>query len=576
MRLPRTAVVVILAALAAACSPSPQATPGSPSGHDGHAPETPAPAAVRTTLLGNLGSYSRPITTRNADAQRWFDEGLNLLYGFNHEESFRSFERASALDPTAPMPHWGMALALGTNINDPAPAERIQKAAVHLEDARRLAANGSPEEQAMIAALTLRYTGTPDGGPAQDPAALQTRREGAYSAAMGAAAARFPTDLDIATLYAESMMNLRPWRLYAKGGTPEPGTDVIVATLERVLRANPNHPGANHYYIHAVEASKAPGRALAAAGRLESLVPGAGHLVHMPAHVYIRTGQYARSARSNAVAADVDEQYFKATGATGFYPVMYYGHNLQFESAAAMFAGNYAEARSAAERTVALVDPFAGEMAMVEPYAMQHVMVALRFERWNDVLSMAAPPPARTIQTSIHHYARGAALAALGRIDDADRAQAAFAEALRAVPAGAMISANNAAVAMLQVAAHDLRGRLALARGLTTAAVGAFRQAVAAEEALSYNEPPDWLLPVRERLGAALLRASRAGEAEAVFRDDLRVNVGNPRSLFGLSRSLEAQGKAAEAAEARTQFAGAWSAADVTLTELQVGSAPSP
>lgn len=573
MRPSRPTIVLLLAAVGAACTPSPQGTPGTPSGHEGHAPGS-SPGAARTTLLGNLGSYSRTITTRSADAQQWFDEGLNLLYGFNHEEAFRSFERAAALDGNTPMPHWGMALALGTNINDPAPGERIQRAAVHVEDARRLAGNGSAEERSLIAALALRYTGTPDGAPEADPAATQVMRERAYSAAMGEAAARFPEDLDLATLYAESMMNLRPWRLYAKDGTPEPGTKVIVSTLERVLRANANHPGANHYYIHAVEASTTPGRALPAAGRLESLVPGAGHLVHMPAHVYIRTGQYARSARSNAVAAAIDEQYVKATGATGFYPVMYYGHNLQFESAAAMFAGNHAEARSAAARTVALVGPFAGEMPMVEPYAMQHAMVSLRFDRWNDLLSMPAPSTARTIQTALHHYVRGAALAALGRVDEAEQARVAFAAALMKVSPDVMISANNTAVAMLLVADHDLRGRVALARGQTRVAVEAFRRGVVAEEELSYNEPPDWLLPVRERLGAALLGASRAGEAEAVFRDDLRVNVGNPRSLFGLAKSLEAQGKTAAAAAARQEFDSAWRSADVTLAELQIGSAP--
>ena len=562
MRTLRLATALMFAAAAAACSSTPPAPPANQSAHSGH-PAPPAAPAPRTALLGNLGSYSRPIKTASAEAQKWFDEGLNLLYGFNHEESFRSFERAAALDPQSPMPHWGMALALGTNINDPAPADRIQKAAVHLAEAQKRAANGSPVEQALIAALTIRYTG----------AAEQPAREQAYAAAMGEAAKKFADDLDVATLYAESLMNLRPWQLYTKDAKPEPGTDTIVASLERVMKANPNHPGANHYYIHAVEASTRPDRAVAAAGRLETLVPGAGHLVHMPAHIYIRTGQYARSAKSNADAAAVDEKYFKATGATGFYPVMYYGHNLQFESAAAMFAGNFAQSRSAAQRTVKLVDPVAGEMAMVEPYAQQEVTVLLRFGRWDEVLAVKAPPAARTIQTSLHHYARGAALAAQGKAADAAKEREMFIASSAKVSKDIMIGATNTAVGLLQVAAHDLDGRIAMAGGDAKAAIDAFTKGVAAEDGLSYNEPPDWLLPVRERLGVALLTGSRARDAERVFREDLRHNVGNPRALLGLARSLEAQKKTAAAAEARKQFEEAWRGADVTLGDnLEVGS----
>jgi hypothetical protein len=579
MRIVCLAPALIVATAVTACSSAPPPPVAvNQSAHGEHAaPAAPAAPPPRATLLGNLGGYSRAIKTTSADAQRWFDEGLNLLYGFNHEESFRSFARAAALDAESPMPHWGMALALGTNINDPAPADRIQKAAVHLAEARKRSSSGTPQEQALIAALTVRYTGTPSppaGAAAPvDAAAVQSAREQAYSASMREAARKFPDDLDIATLYAESLMNLRPWRLYTSEGRPEPGTDAIVTTLERVMKENPNHPGANHYYIHAVEASTRPDRAIDAAGRLETLVPGAGHLVHMPAHIYIRTGQYARSARSNADAAAVDEKYFKATGATGFYPVMYYGHNLQFESAAAMYAGNFAQARGAAQRTVKLVDPVAGEMAMVEPYAQQEVMVLLRFGRWDEVVAAAPPAPTRTIQTALHHYARGAALAALGRGAEAAAAREAFIAASVKVAKDVTISANNTAVAMLQVAAHDLDGRIAMAGGNPAGAVDAFTRGVAAEDALSYNEPPDWLLPVRERLGVALLRASRARDAERVFREDLRRNVGNPRSLLGLALSLEAQRKTPAAAQVRKQFNEAWSGADVTLgDDLEVGS----
>ena len=272
------------------------------------------------------------------------------------------------------MPHWGMSLALGTNYNDTATPDRVQQAFTHLTHAQARAARGSDVERAFIDALAKRYVATPDDGKQPD-------REKAYAAAMGEVVKRFPDDLDAATLYAESMMNLRPWKLYTFGGDPEPGTEEIVATLEGVLTRDPLHPGANHYLIHAVEASRKPERALDAATRLGTLVPAAGHLVHMPAHIWIRTGDYRGAARTNAVAASIDEKYVQATGATGFYPTMYYGHNVQFESAAAMYAGNLAQARTAGAKIARLVDPMAGDMAMLQPFALQEMLALVRFEQ---------------------------------------------------------------------------------------------------------------------------------------------------------------------------------------------------
>ena len=556
-------LVILGAAIAAvsACSSSPPATAPQEQAHAGH-PSTEGGVA-RTALLGNLGSFGRKIQTSSPEAQQFFDEGLTLLYGFNHDESFRSFARAAALDARAPMPHWGMALALGTNINDPAPAERIAKASTHLAAAQARAAEGSEVEQALVAALAQRYVEKPEGD--------QLPREQAYSDAMGEVAQRFPDDPDVATLYAESLMNLRPWRLYDKDGRPEPGTDLIVATLERVMAAQPTHPGANHYYIHAVEASADPGRAAAQAERLETLVPGAGHLVHMPAHIYIRTGQYERSARSNAAAARVDEQYFKTAGQQGMYPMMYYGHNLQFESAAAMFAGHHAQAREAARQTVALLDPIGDASPMIEPYALQEAWVALRFGRWDDALQVKAPPDTRVVQTALTHYVRGAALAEVGKLAEAEQERKSFQAAAARVPEDLMISATNRGRAMLDVAAADLDGRIAVARKNIPAAVAAFTRAADAEDRLGYNEPPDWLLPERERLGAVLLAAGRSANAESAFRKDLERNVSNPRSLFGLWKALEAQ-KKPDAAGARATFEAAWKGADVTLDASLLGS----
>ena len=556
----RALVVVGVAVLGgmSACRTKPEPplpAPTNQSAHGGGHPAAPA-AGPRTTLLGNLGTYQRPIKTSNADAQKFFDEGLTLLYGFNHDESFKSFDRAAALDPASPMPHWGMSLALGTNINDTAPAERLKQAYGHLAEAEKRKAAGSEVEQGLVAALGKRYVAEPAGD--------QLVREQAYSNAMGALSKRFPADLDVATLYAESLMNLRPWKFYKADGTPAPDTATIVGTLERVMKANPQHPGANHYYIHAVEASTTPERAVAAATRLETLVPGAGHLVHMPAHVYIRTGQYAKSAKSNADAAAVDEKYIKATGATGLYPMMYYSHNLQFESAAAMFSGNLAQAQAAAQRTVQFADPIADQMVMIEPFAAMELAVATRFGMWGLVLGTKPPAPTRVVHSALYHFAKGAALVGMGKTVEAEAELASLKQFAAKIPADAMVGAANSAADVVAVAVADLTARIAEAKGDTAGAIAGFTRAVAAEDRLGYNEPPDWLIPERERLGATLFKAGKYAEAERVFRADLKKNVGNPRSLFGLWRSLEAQ-KKADAAAAKALFDKAWADADVPL-----------
>ena len=449
-----TGLLVVTLLVSPACQKA-EAPPPPDASHAAHPAGTPA---ARTTLLGNLGSYQRTITTANADAQKFFDEGLTLLYGFNHEEAFRSFERAAALDPKAPMPHWGMSLALGTNYNDTATPDRVKEAHRHLTHAQERAANGSDVERAFIDALAKRYVATPDDGK-------QPAREEAYSAAMGQVSQRFPDDLDAATLYAESMMNLRPWKLYAHDGTPAQGTDQIVSTLESVLTRKSNHPGANHYYIHAVEASRSPERAVASANRLETLVPGAGHLVHMPAHIYQRVGDYRAAAKSNAIAATVDEKYVQATGAKGMYPTMYYGHNLQFQSAAAMMAGNFAEAREAGKKTAELVAPMAGEMTMLQPSALQEAIVLLRFERWNDVLALPAAPAGRDLQLAFDQFARGAAHAGLGHAAEAAKAAEAFEQAAARVPKDTGADGVNALPDILDVARKNLAARIASARG---------------------------------------------------------------------------------------------------------------
>ena len=525
-----------------------------PAAHLAAQTATPPPPP-RTKLLGNLGSYHRVVTTTSPEAQQFFDEGLTLLYGFNHAEAFRSFERAAALDTAAPMPHWGMSLALGTNINDLAPAERLKSAYHHLASAIARRANGSAVEQGFIDALSQRYVADATGD--------QMSREQAYSDAMRALAKAFPGDADVETLFAESLMNLRPWKLYKVDGTPAPETETIVSTLRDVMRRHPDHPGANHYFVHAVEASSHPERALAAAHRLETLVPGAGHLVHMPAHIYIRTGEYARSARANATAAAVDEKYFKATGTGGLYEAMYYSHNLQFEAASAMYDGNFAEARAAARRTVALTDPIADDMAMLEPFAAMELFVLVRFERWPDVLSVKPPVAKRSLQSVLSHWARGAALASTSKTTEAATEMKQLVSAMARIPVDAMVGPSNSAQLVAAVAKADLAARILDARGDTLGAIAAFTDAVSAEDRLGYNEPPDWLLPEREMLGRVLLRAGRYARAEGIFRGDLLRNVGNPRSMFGVWQSLVGQKKPTASAQAK--FETAWRSADVGL-----------
>lgn len=555
--------IIASIAVAAACArPADTPTPANASAtaaadHAAH----PAASPSRTTLLGNLGSYHRTITTATTDAQQFFDEGLTLLYGFNHEEAYRSFERAAALDPKAPMPHWGMSLALGTNYNDTATPDRLQQAYTHLTHAQERAASGSDAERAFIDALAKRYVSTPGDGN-------QPKREVEYSAAMGAVSQRFSDDLDAATLYAESMMNLRPWKLYTFDGTPEPGTEEIVATLESVMKRNPNHPGANHYHIHAVEASRTPDRAVTSAKRLETLVPGAGHLVHMPAHIWMRTGDYMAAVKTNADAAALDEKYVKATGATGLYPTMYYGHNVQFESSAAMFAGNFAAARAAGQKIALLVAPMAGEMAMLQPFALQEVFALLRFGRWDEVLAQATPPAGRDVQMALYHYTRGAAYAGKRQPDVAAKELTALEASAARVAKDAMYSTVNPAPLVLEVARLDLAARIADAR--SESSVAAWRRAVAAEDKVGYGEPPDWLFPTREGLAAALMRAGNTAEAEKVYRADLDKYRKNPRSLFGLWKALERQEKKAEAAKVKAEFDVAWAGADVRLSDADL------
>ncbi len=523
------------------------------SGHHHHTAAQAKPAAV----MSGLGERRHPVSTRNAEAQRFFNQGLALVYAFNHDEAARSFRRAAELDPKLAMAYWGIALAVGPNYNESTvDAERVKAAYEAVQKAGSLAAAATERERAYIAALAKRFSSDPQ--PDYKKLAL------AYRDAMRELYRRYPDDLDAATLFADSLMNVRPWQLWTKDGNPAEGTEEIIAVLEEVLKREPNHVGANHLYIHAVEASTHPERALPSAARLEKLAPQAGHLVHMPAHVYIRTGDYAAAARSNEDAAEVDRAYIKATGAQGVYPMMYYSHNLHFLVETYNRMGQLSEARAAAKQLEENVAPHVKAMPMIEMFMPAPIYVKLRFGQWDEILRMPEPVRALVATHAIWHFARGVAFAATGKLAEAQKERAALAAAAKQITGDARFGLNSAS-GVLRVAEHTLEARIAWAKGDRARSIESWRAAVAAWDALNYNEPPDWYYPARESLGAALLLNGDAAAAEKVFREDLKENPRNARSLFGLMESLKAQGKRDAAAFVEAEFKAAWKDAGVQL-----------
>jgi tetratricopeptide (TPR) repeat protein len=520
-----------------------------------HSPDTSAPAQ----LLPGMGSLHHPIATRSPEAQKFFDQGLTLIYAFNHDEAVRSFRRAAELDPKAAMPWWGIANALGPNYNLDVDPEREKEAFDAVQKAKSLAVAGPENERDYIDALATRYSG--DAKPDLNKLAHD------YSRAMGELAKKYPDDPDAATIYAESMMDLRPWGLWKLDGTPSEGTLEIIAVLESVLARWPEHVGANHYYIHAVEASPHAAWGLPSAERLGTLVPNAGHLVHMPAHIYARVGDFEAAAKSNEVAAAVDIAYINANDVQGIYPVMYYSHNLHFLAYAAMQEGKYEEARKASEMLAENVRLRAHGMhpSMTEGFLTYSLLVPVRFRRWREILDVAAPDARLPLLTASWHFARGMADASTGQLTDAEAERKAFAAVVEQIPASQTFGYDSGKTVM-QIPAAILGAQIAEARGDRKGAIESLKKAVAVQDGLAYNEPPDWYYPVRESLGGALLRDGQAAEAEKVFRDDLARNPRNGRSLFGLWQSLKAQNKTADAEWAHTEFEAAWKNADSPLS----------
>lgn len=512
-------------------------------------------------LFDNLGPYHHPVSTTSPLAQRYVDQGMVLTFAFNHAEAIRSFREAARLDPRCAMCAWGEALALGPNINAPMDIEAGREAYAALQRAIERAAQASEAERAYIRALAARYVADPQ----PDRAALDL----AYADAMRELSRRYPDDVDAATLFAEALMDTRPWRYWNDDGSPGPIAAELVATLESVLARAPDHPLALHLYIHALEASPDPGRAEAAADRLVRLVPGAGHLVHMPAHIYLRIGRYHDASVVNEQAAAADESYIAQTKAQGLYPADYYPHNIHFLWQAATIEGRSAVSLGAARKLVATVPKeqiktFRG----LERFLPTPLLALAQFGRWDEILAEPEPAAEFPYHRAMWLYARGLALAETGRLDDADQALKSL-ESLehhRDIESLDRATPELPAPRLVRIARHLLAGDIAERRGEADEAVRRFGLAVPIEDRLPYMEPPYWYVPVRQFLGAALLRAGRAKEAEAVYREDLRRHPRNGWSLFGLAESLRAQGATEAAAEAQRQFQEVWSRADVTLT----------
>ena len=509
--------------------------------------------------LQNLGDYKHPVTTSSPRAQLFFNQGLTLTFGFNHREAARSFREVARLDPDCAMAYWGQALVLGPNINMPMPPSAEPQAYELIQKAVALKAKASERERAYIDALAKRYSNEEK----PDRKALDR----AYAEAARQLSERYPDDLDAATLYAEALMDLRPWNYWTKDGRPYPGTLKIVSVLESVLERNPNHPLGIHLYIHAVEAVK-PELAEAGADRLGKLAPGAGHLVHMPSHIYRRLGRYADASEANVQAIAADEDYITQCRAQGIYPLGYYPHNIHFLWDAASMEGRSEVAIDAARKVASkLSAEKLREMPMLNSFAVVPLFAYTRFGKWEEILQEPRPADDLLFLAGIWHYARGLAFTATGRLG----AAATELESLDKIAADkslqelALFSPNSGAP-IIKIAAEVLAGRLAAKRGETEKAIAHLHRAVLLEDALVYTEPADWHYPVRQSLGAVLLQAGRAAEAETVYWEDLRRNPENGWSLFGLMKSLEAQGKTEQAEEIEQRFRKAWDRANVTLT----------
>lgn len=522
-----------------------------------------ATAPPRAVLIDGLGDYHFAVTTSNPEAQKFFNQGMVLIYGFNHDEGIRSFRRAAELDPKMAMAHWGIALGLGPNYNIDVDPAREKEAFEHVQKALALSKEGPAHERAFIEALSKRFSGD------ENPDLKKLAND--YAAAMRDLTKRYPDDLDAATLFADAMMCLRPWQLYTKDHQPVEGTPELVAALESVLKRDPDHIGANHLYIHAVEASAHPERALEAAARLPVSAPAAGHLVHMPSHIYARVGDHESSVTSNEAAVAADEKFFAdlPDRKNGAYWVMYYPHNIHFIAYAQGQSGNFAEAMKAADKLFAHSGPDVPAMPMLEGFTAVRYGLLVRFNQFDQILRSERPGDEKTfpLTSAMWHFARGVAQAERGDVAAAGSERDRLLAIKAQVPPDTIFGMLNKAHPVLEIAQLTLDAKIAEVQRKHADAHQLLVRAIALEDDLIYSEPPDWLTPSREALGGMLLRQRKFAEAEKVFRDDLSRNPRGGRSLFGLMHSLKAQQKDHEAGLIERQFKAAWKHAD---TELRV------
>jgi hypothetical protein len=516
-------------------------------------------------LFEGLGTHQHAITTKDPNAQRYFNQGLILAFAFNHAEAVRSFKAAQRLDDDCAMCFWGEALATGPNINVTSKGKVIMSelesvaAYAALQKAIERKDKVSQPERDYIDALAARY--------GADPKADRTEFDLAYAKAMSALAKKYPDDLDASALSAEALMNTMPWNYWSEKGEPKPATQEVLALLEAALAKDPDHPLAIHLYIHATEASKTPEKAEAAADRLAALVPGAGHLVHMPAHTYWRVGRYHDAAEANVRAAAVDESYIAQCNAQGFYPAFYYPHNVHFLWSAASMEGRSKVALEAANKLAekVTVDQIR-QYRVIESFHTIPLLALTQFARWDEILAAPKPLEEFDYSTAIWHYARGVALAAKHQPDLALKEQQALLKRKHTKSIAFLDNNGQPASQLLEIADQLLLGEIALAKGDANGSVANFSKAVELQDLLPYTEPPFWYYSTRQSLGYALLAAKRNAEAEAVYTEDLQHYPHNGWSMFGLMQSLEAQGKRAEAAEARKKLAAIWAGADIQLT----------
>ena len=508
-------------------------------------------------LIPGLGSYSFKVSTDNELAQKFFDQGLTLIYAFNHEEAIRSFKKAASIDHDLAMAYWGIAFSLGPNYNLPADNEQRKNAYKYLKKAIKHRKHATEKETDFINALSKRYSGNLSRDQSELNKDFRTAMKSVYD--------KYPDDPDAGTIYAESMMVLKPWQLWDNNGNPAEGTLEIVSVLEGVLKKTSNHPGANHYYIHAVEASKDPGKALNSAVILKTLVPAAGHLVHMPAHTLFRIGDYSGASDANIAAIKSDENYITVYNPAGIYPVMYYNHNINFLSVSRMFEGKYNESINEAKKIESNTREMMNEMQMLESFHANPLMILIAFNKWDEILYYKAPEYGLNTYSSIVHFARGIAFAAKNNAAEADNELILFEESKSKVKPEDVIGTNSA-VNILNLAGKILSANILLSKSDTAGALALLTEAKGMEDKINYDEPPDWYPSVRLNLGKILFSSRKYIEAENIFREDLKKYPHNGRGLFGLYQSLKEQNKTDEAEKYYQEFNDAWKNSDFILT----------